>query len=174
MEVPLVTGGHNLPSQVWIGLTDLPKIWEDRGDTGTPSSGIPALKLHGWKLFQHYGRDKFRQLDFEDRMPVASAPLHFLANQLTLSQPGGGILYPPSTTCPSRFSNLATALEVVSAKYKRVFLGFSWFTYLNGLDSLVTKCGVVHKYNMQKWRHQTRMREAKLKRIFRKGENVQK
>ena len=35
----------------------------------------------------------------------ACAPPHFLVDQLTLSQPGGGIF-----TCPPGFSDLATAL----------------------------------------------------------------
>ena len=38
-------------------------------------------------------------------------PPHFLADQLTLSQPGGGgTLSPPSITCHPGFSDLATAL----------------------------------------------------------------
>ena len=40
-------------------------------------------------------------------------PPHFLADQLTLSQPGGGTLPPPSTMCPPRFSDLATALHCI-------------------------------------------------------------
>ena len=38
------------------------------------------------------------------------SPPPFLADPLTLSQPGGGTLSPPITTSSSRFSDLATAL----------------------------------------------------------------
>ena len=44
--------------------------------------------------------------------PGRHVPPHFLADQLTLSQPGGGTLSPPSTMCPPGFSDLATALIV--------------------------------------------------------------
>ena len=41
-------------------------------------------------------------------------PPHFLADQLTLSQPGGGgTLSPLITMCPTGFLDLATALYVV-------------------------------------------------------------
>ena len=39
-------------------------------------------------------------------------PSQFLANQLSLSRPGGGTLFPPSTTSPPGFSDLATALTL--------------------------------------------------------------
>ena len=42
---------------------------------------------------------------------VALAP-QYLADQLTLSRPGGDTLSPPSTTSPSGFSDLATALHL--------------------------------------------------------------
>ena len=53
--------------------------------------------------------------------PVASRgpgghvpPPHFLADQLTLSQPGKCTLPPPNITCPPGFSDLATALLLIS------------------------------------------------------------
>ena len=49
-----------------------------------------------------------------DRAEWAQAPpLQFSADQLTLSQPGGASLSPLSSTCPPRFSDLATALTSI-------------------------------------------------------------
>ena len=43
--------------------------------------------------------------------PGGPVPPHFLADQLTISQPGGGTLSLPSTTSPPGISDLATALR---------------------------------------------------------------
>ena len=44
----------------------------------------------------------------------------FLADQLTLSQPGGGTLSSPSTTSPPGFSDLVTALIGVVGRCQKV------------------------------------------------------
>ena len=52
---------------------------------------------------------------------------HFLADQLTLSQPGGAH-YPHQVLCaPPRFSDLATALHMyIRSQLKMAQIDFSW------------------------------------------------
>ena len=62
--------------------------------------------------------------------PGGHVPPQFLEDHLTLSQPGGGTLSPPSTTCPPGFSDLATALlrlELVHNNKHSNTLVSSWF-----------------------------------------------
>ena len=43
--MPVVIGGHNLPSPVGIGLTDLPGIGRASGPPGPPGSGITVVSV---------------------------------------------------------------------------------------------------------------------------------
>ena len=82
--------------------------------------------------------------------PGGHVPPHFLADQLTLSQPGGGTLSPPSTMCPPRFLTLAACLDDVilegSLSVLCVCLGISAILMglLNAKMHFRHKLGLIH------------------------------
>ena len=58
-------------------------------------------------------------------------PPQFMTDQLTLSQPGGGTLSPPSTTSPTGFSDLATALNGEPLSKKIVLSGSLFLIFMD-------------------------------------------